>query len=189
MKSDAASSMGSSNDKKRTSVSTFARLRRKLSPKKTDSRSVSLESSTCGRGGGQLQKVFNYFDENGDGRISAAELQSCLRTVGGELSAAEAEAAVQSSDLNGDGHLDFYEFHKLMENGSVDEEQKNRDLREAFGMYVMEGSSCITPASLKRMLSRLGESSSIDDCKAMIRAFDLNGDGVLSFEEFAIMMH
>ena len=169
--------------------STFARLRRKLSPKKPDSRSISVESSTCRGSNGELQTVFNYFDQNRDGRISAAELQSCLRTVGGELTAAEAEAAVQSSDLDGDGHLDFYEFQKLMENASGNEEQKNSELREAFGMYVMEGSSYITPDSLKRMLSRLGESSSIDDCKAMIRFFDLNGDGVLSFDEFALMMH
>ncbi|KAJ0024738.1 hypothetical protein Pint_09134 [Pistacia integerrima] len=186
--------MDSSIDKKGTpssspKQSTFARLRRKLSPRKPDSRSISVESSACSTSSGEIQTVFNYFDENGDGRISAAELQSCLRTVGGELSAAEAEAAVQSSDLDGDGHLDFYEFQKLMENGNANEEQKNSELREAFGMYVMEGSSYITPASLERMLSRLGESSSIDDCKAMIRVFDLNGDGVLSFDEFAVMMH
>lgn len=187
--------MDSSIDKKRTpscsspKQSTFARLRRKLSPKKPDSRSISVENSTCGKSSGELETVFNYFDENRDGRISAAELQSCLRTVGGELSTAEAEAAVQSSDLDGDGHLDFYEFQKLMENANGNEEQKNSEIREAFEMYVMDGSSYITPASLKRMLSRLGESSSIDDCKAMIRVFDLNGDGVLTFDEFATMMH
>ncbi|XP_044475399.1 calcium-binding protein CML37-like [Mangifera indica] len=190
MNSETSFSSNSSMGKKPTPSSSpkksaFARLRRKLSPKKSDSRSLSVESSSCG----ELEALFNYFDKNGDGRISAAELQSCLRTVGGELSAAEAEAAIQSSDLDGDGHLDFYEFQKLMENESGNEEQKNSELREAFGMYVMEGSSYITAASLKRMLSRLGEPSSIDDCKAMIRAFDLNGDGVLSFDEFAAMMH
>ena len=55
-------------------------------------------------------------------------------------------------------------------------------------MYEMEGSGCINPTSLKRMLNRLGESKSTEDCKAMIRMFDLNGDGVLSFDEFRIMM-
>ena len=98
----------------------------------------------------------------------------------------EAEAAVKTSDLNGDGQLDFEEFQKLMDAGG--EEDKDEELREAFGKYEMEGSGCITPTSLKRMLSRLGESKSTQDCKAMIRVFDLNGDGVLSFDEFRIMM-
>lgn len=190
--------------------SSFERLRRKLSfspkTKKADNKEGSLslslvlkDETECSSGSGsdeELQKkVFNFFDENGDGKITAAELQSCLMTVGGggelSISMADAEAAIQSSDLNGDGVLDFDEFLKLMEGNQEEEEEKNCELRDAFALYVMEGSNSITPASLKRMLSRLGlgESKSIDDCKAMIRPFDLNGDGVLSFEEFALMMH
>ena len=48
-------------------------------------------------------------------------------------------------------------------------------VREAFGMYAMEGEGCITPVSLNQ---------DIDECRAMICRFDLDGDGVLSFEEF-----
>ncbi|KAK7828312.1 calcium-binding protein cml38 [Quercus suber] len=154
---------------------------------KADKRSLSLTGSNASRNySSELQRVFNYFDEDGDGKISPSELQSCVRTVGGELSIDEAEAAVRTSDLNGDGQLDFEEFRKLMDTGG--EEDKKEELREAFGMYEMEGSGCITPTSLKRMLNRLGESKSTEDCKAMIRMFDLNGDGVLSFDEFRIMM-
>lgn len=192
--------------------SSFDRLRRKLlfSPKtkqadneegslslsavlKDETESISSSSSRSGSDEELQKKVFNFFDENGDGRITAAELQGCLTTVGGggelSISMADAEAAIQSSDLNGDGVLDFDEFLKLM--GGNQDEEKNCGLRDAFALYVMEGSNNITPASLKRMLTRLGlgESKSIDDCKAMIRAFDLNGDGVLSFEEFSLMMH
>ena len=69
-----------------------------------------------------------------------------------------------------------------------DEERKMKELREAFGMYEMDGSGCITPKSLKRMLSRLGESRSVEECGVMLRQFDVNGDGVLSFDEFKLMM-
>lgn len=164
--------------------SAFRSLRRKLSPRKEDNHSLSINPNApkCT----QLQRVFRYFDRNGDGKISPAELQSCVRIAGGELSTEEAQAAVQSSDLDGDGLLGFDEFEKLIEVSG--EEEKRGDLREAFGMFEMEGSGCITPTSLKRMLSRLGESSTVEDCEAMIRTFDLNGDGVLSFEEFANMM-
>ena len=191
-KQDAASSYSSSSiamdDQKPSSTSpksVLGRLRRKLSPRKRENPSLSTDSEAS-KHCSDLQRVFDYFDEDGDGKISPAELESCVRTTGGKLSMDDAEAAVSSSDLNGDGLLDFEEFQKLME-ASRDEE-KNEELRLAFGMYEMEGSGCITPTSLKRMLSRLGDSKSIEDCKAMIRKFDLNGDGVLSFEEFSCMM-
>lgn len=161
-------------------------MKSEASPRQT---SISPKKAATESRSDELQKVFNFFDENGDGVITAAELQSCLRTVGGELSMADAEAAVQSSDLNSDGVLDFDDFQRLIEATSADQDEKNIELRDAFALYVMEGSNYITPASLKRMLTRLGESKSINDCKSMITPFDLNGDGVLSFEEFAIMMH
>ncbi|KAI3816232.1 hypothetical protein L1987_15925 [Smallanthus sonchifolius] len=55
-----------------------------------------------------IHQVFNYFDENGDGKISASELQNRLRKVGGEelqLYDEEAEMAVRSSNADGDGVL------------------------------------------------------------------------------------
>ena len=67
-------------------------------------------------------------------------------------------------------------------------ERKIEELREAFRMYAIEGSECITPKSLKRMLSRLGESTSLEDCCVMIGEFDVNGDGVLNFDDFKPMM-
>ena len=131
----------------------FARLCRKLSPRK--SLEVEVETPSM-RGTQQLQRVFNYFDEDGDGKISPAELQSCVRAAGGQLSLEEAETAVQCSDMDGDGLLGFDEFQKLMETSG--EEEKKKELREAFGMYDMDGSGRITPTSLRKMLSRLGGS-------------------------------
>ena len=67
-------------------------------------------------------------------------------------------------------------------------EDRKMELREAFRMYEMEGSGCITAKSLKRMLSRLGESRSVEECSVTIGQFDVNGDGVLSFDEFKLML-
>jgi calcium-binding protein CML len=38
------------------------------------------------------------------------------------------------------------------------------------------------------MMSRLGLHLEIEECQAMIHRFDLNGDGVLNFDEFKTMM-
>lgn len=136
-------------------------------------------------------RVFRYFDGNGDGKISAEELEQCVKSIVGDqtnggglnLSLKEAEAVVAALDGDGDGLLGVEEFMRLTEGDGGEEE-----LREAFKLYEMEGSGCITPRSLKRMLSRLGERKTMEECEVMIAQFDLNGDGVINFDEFRVMM-
>ncbi|CAN6845526.1 unnamed protein product [Brassica oleracea] len=128
-------------------------------------------------------------DANRDGRISAEELKKSFNTLGDQLSDEEAEAMVKLSDIDGDGMLDFEEFAQLIKgNDEFTEEEQKRKMMEAFRMYIDEGEDCITPRSLKTMLMKLGGLRTSDDCLVMIKAFDLNDDGVLSFDEFALMM-
>uniref|UniRef100_A0A7N2MLD7 Uncharacterized protein n=1 Tax=Quercus lobata TaxID=97700 RepID=A0A7N2MLD7_QUELO len=124
-----------------------------------------------------LEQVFHYFDEDGDGKVSASDLRHGLSLMGGDLFSKEIEVAMEALDSDGDGFLGLEDFIGLMEGG--EEEEKIKDLREAFAMYDMEGCGFITPKSLKRMLSRLGDSKSIEECRVMINQFDLNGDGVV----------
>ncbi|XP_019163350.1 PREDICTED: calcium-binding protein CML39-like [Ipomoea nil] len=173
-----ATHSSSSPSKNSGFVSFCTKLTRKRAKGEDSSSSFSSEED-----GSCYERVFAYFDEDGDGRVSAAELQRAVRAVGGELTAEEAEEAVRLSDSDGDGMLGIEDFTKLMEG-----ERKEDELREAFGMYAMKGTDYITPKSLKKMLCRLGESTTTHNCKAMIRRFDLNGDGVLGFDEFKIMM-
>ena len=122
--------------------------------------------------------------------FSSASIRRFLETIGEkQLPMEEARELMESMDSDGDGLLGLEEFVGWMEREiRGDEERKIEELREAFLMYAMEGSECITPKSLKRMLSRLGESTSLEDCCVMIGEFDLYGDGVLSFDEFKLMM-
>ncbi|XP_074578612.1 putative calcium-binding protein CML31 [Curcuma longa] len=133
-----------------------------------------------------LHHVFCYFDENGDGKISATELQSCMRSIGEELSHEDAVSVVESSDSDGDGLLGFDDFVRLVEGEESEEKEKN--LREAFKVYQEAGDGCITPKSLRRALGKLGEAKSVEECRVMIRRYDINGDGVITFDEFRMMM-
>ncbi|KAJ1432542.1 EF-Hand 1, calcium-binding site [Sesbania bispinosa] len=135
-----------------------------------------------------FERVLKCFDEDGDGKISPSELMKRVGMMGGELLLTEAKMAIEALDSDGDGLLSLNDFVELME--AAGEEEKLKDLREAFEMYNDNTERCgfITPNSLKRMLANLGESTSLDQCKVMISHFDLNGDGVLSFDEFRIMM-
>ncbi|GAB4847957.1 hypothetical protein Ancab_027019 [Ancistrocladus abbreviatus] len=147
----------------------------------------------------QYEEMFKRFDADRDGKISARELQQFVKTTGGEMSLEEAEAVVRSSDEDGDGLLALEEFSALMEGvvgGDRGVDHHQEEMREAFRMYANAGDEessstaavCITPRSLKRVLSRLGDKRSVDECQQMIAAYDLDADGVLSFDEFKLII-
>ena len=96
-------------------------------------------------------------------------------------------------DADRHGLLNQEEFSRLTAIGAQEEDDadvKRRCLRDAFGMYASSPTEdTITPASLRRTLSRLGSHElGVDECTAMICRFDLDGDGALSFDEFQVMM-
>ncbi|KAK1647415.1 hypothetical protein QYE76_065220 [Lolium multiflorum] len=133
--------------------------------------------------------VFAAFDKDGDGKVSASELRFGLwSTLGEDMSEEDAAAILSAVDADGDGLLNQEEFSSLAAGAQENDDVKRRCLMEAFGMYA-SSSTMITPASLRRTLSRLGAHElGVEDCRAMICRFDLDGDGVLSFDEFRVMM-
>ncbi|KAH7848786.1 hypothetical protein Vadar_007858 [Vaccinium darrowii] len=132
----------------------------------------------------EFQQVFLYFDTNGNGKISGDELQAYFSSIGESMSSDEAQRVITEFDKDGDNLLEFGEFLEL-----IGENEGEDDIRRAFEMFEVEkGSGCITPKGLQQVLHRLGEEKSFEDCAAMIRAFDLDGNGVLDFYEFNKMM-
>ncbi|XP_051117343.1 probable calcium-binding protein CML41 [Andrographis paniculata] len=175
-----------------------------FSPKKLLRRRPKSKSTSSGSGSGsgspksastvappreeELREVFRRFDSDGDGKISALEIRSYFASVGEYMSFEDAQAIIEYLDGDSDDFLDFEDFVRLMveEDGGGDREE---DLRAAFGVFEMEsGSGRITAAGLQRVLGKLGDPKSYDECAAMIRAFDLEGKGELGFHEFRQMM-
>nr|XP_051180539.1 probable calcium-binding protein CML25/26 [Lolium perenne] len=137
----------------------------------------------------EATSVFAAFDKDGDGKVSASELRCGLwSTLGEDMSEEDAAEILAAVDADGDGLLNQEEFSSLTAGAQENDDVKRRCLMEAFGMYA-SSSTMITPASLRRTLSRLGSHElGVEDCRAMICRFDLDGDGVLSFDEFRVMM-
>ncbi|RZC93594.1 hypothetical protein C5167_007633 [Papaver somniferum] len=153
----------------------------------------------------RFKEVFRYFDGDGDGKISSLELRSYFESIGESLSHDEVQSVINDLDSDGDGLLSFQDFMVLMmkqpspppSNGggasasSTDAvvHDNVEDLKMAFEMYEAEkGCGCITPKSLQRMLNRLGEDKSYQQCVSMIQCFDLDKNGTLDFHEFHQMM-
>jgi len=166
-------------------------LHRRRSKSSSTSRSPNSPMSPCtpkkdSTKEDELREVFRCFDSDGDGRISALELRAYFGSIGEYMSHEEAQLAINDLDADQDNLLDFQDFLRLMKREAND---NTDDLKMAFEMFEMEkGSGYITPKGLQRMLRRLGDAKSYDECVAMIQVFDIDGNGVLDFYEFNQMM-
>uniref|UniRef100_A0ACD6A9N7 Uncharacterized protein n=1 Tax=Avena sativa TaxID=4498 RepID=A0ACD6A9N7_AVESA len=141
----------------------------------------SRRSSGNGNGSGrksELRRIFQHFDRDNDGKISGAELSAFFASMGDDLQV--------PSSASGGYLLDFAGFVALMERGESSQEE---DLRRAFEVFnAVEPAGRITARGLRRVLAQLGDERSVADCEAMIRAYDVDGDGGLDFHEFQRMM-
>lgn len=154
----------------------------------------------------ELKRVFGTFDKNGDGFITKEELRESLRNIRVFMTETEVEEMVVKVDANGDGLIDFDEFCILCKamdgghddgniNGVVDEEYLGGDgeegeLKEAFDVFDKDKDGLISVEELGSVLCSLGlnEGNKVEDCKAMIRKVDVDGDGMVNFDEFKKMM-
>ncbi|XP_058760025.1 calmodulin-like protein 7 [Vicia villosa] len=150
----------------------------------------------------ELKKVFSTFDKNGDGFITRQEFMESLRIFMNEK---EIDDIIVKFDSNKDGLIDFDEFclltRECMGGGEKKEKEgvnsKERDLeelegslKEAFDVFDKDNDGLISEEELGFVLNALGlrEGKKIEECKEMIRKVDMDGDGMVDFNEFKIMM-
>jgi Ca2+-binding EF-hand superfamily protein len=60
------------------------------------------------------ESVFQMFDLDDDGLISAQELASVLAELGEEVTVEEAAARIKGGDSDGDGKINLAEFQAMM---------------------------------------------------------------------------
>ena len=97
----------------------------------------------------EFREAFAFFDKDGDGRITAEELSTVVRSLGQSPTPEELRDMVRDVDADGNGTIEFSEFLALMSrqreaanaDGSADEE-----LREAFGVFDRDHDGHISKA-------------------------------------------
>ncbi|KDP30251.1 hypothetical protein JCGZ_17033 [Jatropha curcas] len=164
------------------------------------------ERSTCDNNSSDMAKedlksVFATFDKNGDGFITKQELRDSLKNIKIFMTEKEIEEMVAKVDSNGDGFIDYEEFCFLCESivggegvtRSVEDEGDNAVeiiLKEAFDVFDRNKDGRISGEELGSVLCSLGlkEGTKVEDCKEMIRQVDMDGDGMVNFDEFKKMM-
>ncbi|XP_058108180.1 calcium-binding protein CML24-like [Magnolia sinica] len=147
--------------------------------------SVSLHTKS------DIEKIFNRFDSNGDGKISTEELGSVLHALGSSTAPPDLQRMMAEMDSDGDGAIDLNEFEDFFIRSST-EDGKHRpdggDLKDAFDVYDLDKNGLISAGELHLVLKKLGEKCTFQDCSRMIATVDSDGDGNVNFEEFKRMM-
>lgn len=134
----------------------------------------------------ELKRVFSRFDSNGDGKISAGELDNVLRTLGSGVPQEELKRVMDDLDTDHDGFINLNEFAAFCRSDT--EDGGASELREAFDLYDQDKNGLISATELFHVLNRLGMKSSEEECHNMIKSVDSDGDGNVNFDEFKKMM-
>lgn len=151
------------------------------------SRSTSLSVHSHAQFVAELEQVFKKFDVNGDGKISSSELGSIMGSLGQPTSEEELDNMICEVDGDGDGYISLNEFIELNTKG-VDSDEVLENLKDAFTIFDVDGNGSITAEELHMVMASLGEECSIVECQKMIGGIDSDGDGMINFEEFRMMM-
>ncbi|KAG6628905.1 calmodulin-like protein 3 [Carya illinoinensis] len=137
----------------------------------------------------ELRRVFQMFDRNGDGRITRKELSDSLQNLGIFIPDKDMIQMIEKIDANGDGYVDIDEFGALYET-IMNERDEEEDIKEAFNVFDQNGDGFITVEELRSVLASLGlkQGRTLEECKRMIKKVDMDGDGMVNFNEFKQMM-
>lgn len=90
-------------------------------------------------------------------------------------------------DSDGNGNLDFAEFFGLMTT-KISDKNSRAQYAKVFAIYDEERKGYITAENLVKVAQTLGEDISVDEINELIRRADTDHDGVVSEEEFYILM-
>ncbi|XP_016450675.1 putative calcium-binding protein CML25 [Nicotiana tabacum] len=135
----------------------------------------------------ELEQVFNKFDINGDGKISSSELGCIMASLGNAVTEEESVNMIKEVDADGDGFIDLQEFIEL-NTKNIDSNDILENLKEAFSVFDVDKNGSISADELQNVMKSLGEECSLEECRKMIGGVDCDGDGMIDFEEFKVMM-
>ncbi|CAL0308017.1 unnamed protein product [Lupinus luteus] len=137
----------------------------------------------------QLHEIFNRFDMDGDGSLTHLELAALLRSLGIKPATGDQlHALLSKMDNNGNGYIEFDELVHVMPNMNEQVLINQEELQELFEYFDRDGNGYITAAELSRAMAKMGHHLTYRELAGMITEADSNGDGVISFNEFATIM-
>ena len=144
-----------------------------------------------------LRSVFSTFDEDTDGKITAAELKRTMEMVGIPVSMREAKFVIQMADREGDGELCYDEFVDFVLGAEQHEEPGAEGITSDAEKATKDGAGVeylaprLLTTRLGQFFSRSSATETNDGRKSARRSARRGGDSdeeeVLSDEENVVL--
>ena len=144
-----------------------------------------------------LKKAFAFYDDNGDGVIEKDELGNIMRAMGDDPTGTELDDIFEKADEDGNGRIDFREFHKLLkrrlqhvaeESGAGLGKASEAQMMEAFQGFDRDGNGQISIAEFRYGIKHVLEAKLTQaEMEALLDEVDRDGDGMVSYAEFVRM--
>ncbi|XP_048478432.1 calmodulin-A isoform X2 [Plutella xylostella] len=135
----------------------------------------------------EFKEAFMLFDKDEDGTITMAELGVVMRSLGQRPSETELRDMVKEVDQDGNGTIEFNEFLQMMSKKMRGADGEH-ELREAFRVFDKNNDGLISSVELRHVMTNLGERLSEEEVDDMIREADLDGDGMVNYDEFVTIL-
>ncbi|VBB30996.1 unnamed protein product [Acanthocheilonema viteae] len=136
----------------------------------------------------EYRQVFNVFDTDGSGAIGIEELESAMRNLGLEPQKNELEQIIEEVDQMGNHEIDFHEFCDVMTRMSEKQNSWNDVTRECFAVFDRGEGGVVSKKDFQYILSELGDIRDKAVVDEIFAEADVDGDGVLDYDEFTFMV-
>ncbi|CAL8070525.1 unnamed protein product [Calicophoron daubneyi] len=131
--------------------------------------------------------VFKKYDKRGQDKISTTDLGPAIRALNMKVKPDTLKEWADEVDTDATGLIDFNGF-LICYGKSLQEEQDERDLRDAFRVLDKNKKGEIDVEDLRWILKELGDDLTEEEIDDMIRDTDTDGSGFVDFDEFYKLM-
>uniref|UniRef100_A0A6B2E5I9 Putative calmodulin-like isoform x3 n=2 Tax=Phlebotominae TaxID=7198 RepID=A0A6B2E5I9_9DIPT len=135
----------------------------------------------------EFKEAFMLFDKDEDGTITMAELGVVMRSLGQRPTETELRDMVNEVDQDGNGTIEFNEFLQMMSKKMKGADGED-ELREAFRVFDKNNDGLISSSELRHVMTNLGEKLSQEEVDDMIKEADMDGDGMVNYNEFVMIL-
>ncbi|KAG2195677.1 hypothetical protein INT46_002151 [Mucor plumbeus] len=122
---------------------------------------------------------------NGNG-ITAETLKEIYKAAGINVTDAEIITQISAADAKGNGKVDFDDFLAVMT--KQHDTNSEEGVAKVFAMLDTDNDGQLTGEDLKRGVSLFGNSVTETDVEEMMASADVDGDGLINYEEFLKVM-
>lgn len=136
----------------------------------------------------ELKEIFKELDESGEGLLSKEELKKGYnKFFSDKLSENDFDEIMKIIDQDNSGEISIEEFLRATINYENLTTEKN--LKLAFDYFDKDHSGTLTPDEIRDVLGLNDDNEKTQKIVSdIMKDIDINGDGVISYDEFKLMM-